>query len=181
MVIRIGVGNTDPAKIEAVKEAFEACFPGESINAHGVYVPSGVYDQPMTLEETILGAQNRARGAMSLLPANEFWVGMEGGVHLIGEEPYECGRICVVREELGSAIAMSQAGTFDLPLGKGVYRLLLEGVDLKVALEMLTGHPKQESRRGFQGYVTNDLIGRQQAYVQAVIAALSIFLHPELS
>jgi non-canonical (house-cleaning) NTP pyrophosphatase len=45
-----------------------------------VSVPSGVSIQPMSSQETLRGAFNRAHGAFELIPTGDFWVGIEGGV-----------------------------------------------------------------------------------------------------
>ena len=61
--MRIIIGTTNEVKIGAVRELAPdyPCIAGASIG--GVEVPSNVSDQPKTLEETMTGAINRARGA----------------------------------------------------------------------------------------------------------------------
>ena len=50
----------ESVKIACVQQAFEKCFPEEHFSFEGINVASGVSDQPMGDEETLLGAQNRA-------------------------------------------------------------------------------------------------------------------------
>jgi inosine/xanthosine triphosphatase len=181
MTIRVGVGSTNPVKQLAVKDAFMACFPKDDIEDWSRSASSGVADQPMTLSETMLGARNRALAVMSHLPHMDFWVGLEGGVFVIDDVPQECGRICVLKAEPYGRVAMSESGTLSFPLGDSTYELLKQGKDLNEVMEMLTGEPELGSQRGFYGYVTNDLISRQAAYTQAVVVAITFFLHPELN
>ncbi len=57
-MLNIAVGSTNPAKLEAVHQAFE--YMNYDIQLTGLDAPSGVSEQPMTDEETMLGALNRA-------------------------------------------------------------------------------------------------------------------------
>ena len=73
----IAVGSTNRVKIGAVREVLRSLAPDARVE--GVDVPSGVADQPFGDEETIRGAQARARGALAALAA-DLGVGIEGGV-----------------------------------------------------------------------------------------------------
>ena len=88
----IAVGSTNPVKINAVTVAASATWP--QVRVEGVEVGSGVSEQPMSDEETRLGAQNRAKivfEQMSQKLASEnannlqkspqlLAIGLEGGV-----------------------------------------------------------------------------------------------------
>lgn len=52
----VAVGSTNPVKVNAVQEAFRACFPGWMFDVRGIKAASGVSDQPMTDKETRSGA-----------------------------------------------------------------------------------------------------------------------------
>ena len=73
------VASENPAKILAVKQAFEAAFQ-IPVHTQGIAVSSGVSEQPLSDEETFQGALNRARNARQALPDANFWVGIEGGI-----------------------------------------------------------------------------------------------------
>ncbi|MCL4159787.1 UNVERIFIED_CONTAM: hypothetical protein GTU68_012718, partial [Idotea baltica] len=55
-------------------------FPDLSFEVAGISVPSGVSDQPMSDQETLQGALNRAEAAQIAIPEADYWVGMEGGI-----------------------------------------------------------------------------------------------------
>lgn len=91
------IASTNPVKIDATRQAFEAMFAQESesilsggftqskdagdvYHFQGVDVPSGVSHQPMTDAETLTGARTRAGNARTAHPEADFWVGIEGGV-----------------------------------------------------------------------------------------------------
>lgn len=68
--MRVAIGSKNPAKINAVKNVFK----DEIIS---VDAESGVSEQPMSDEETIKGAINRAIQAAELGEA-EIGIGLEG-------------------------------------------------------------------------------------------------------
>ncbi len=59
--MKVIVGSENKVKVRAVREAFEERFPGAVVE--GKSVDSGVSEQPLSLEETIEGAINRAKRA----------------------------------------------------------------------------------------------------------------------
>ena len=79
------MGSTNPAKVNAVKGAFEQIFPGEELKMCPCSAASGVSDQPMGDEETRQGATTRAQNAAKhFADANDgctpdYAVGLEGG------------------------------------------------------------------------------------------------------
>ena len=62
-MMKIIVGSTNPVKITSTKAAFETAFPEEEFEVEGVSVVSEVRDQPLSNDETLLGARNRAKNA----------------------------------------------------------------------------------------------------------------------
>ena len=82
--MRILVGSNNPVKINAVQRAFSKFWDVEISNME---VDSGVSDMPMSDEESIKGALNRAMNAMQ--PNIDFSVGLEGG--LIAQLPVQGG------------------------------------------------------------------------------------------
>ena len=70
------IASLNPAKINAVKSAFELHFPIK-LSTSGISVPSEVADQPMTNEETKAGALNRVRNAKQALTDGDFYVGLK--------------------------------------------------------------------------------------------------------
>lgn len=83
----IVVASQNPVKVQSVERAFKRCFPDEALTVKGVSVPSGVNAQPMTADETLTGATNRAQNAKAAVPEADFWVGLEGGLEQV------CGRV----------------------------------------------------------------------------------------
>ena len=96
--LRIVVGSANAAKIRAVELAASRIFAPRKCEVRGVEVSSGVAAQPMSAEETIQGAQNRARAALKLGAETgcDFAVGLEGGLECVGARWFECGWFCVL-------------------------------------------------------------------------------------
>lgn len=72
--------TTNPAKIQAILQAFHEIFGEGSCHIASVAVESGVPEQPFGSEETRAGAQNRVANARRLLPEADFWVAIEAGI-----------------------------------------------------------------------------------------------------
>src|SRR5258708_25029535 len=70
--MKVAIGSDNPVKIKAVKDAFKTIWPKKKFTFKGYKVPSGVSDQPMSPEECIKGAKNRARRVLKLSKANFF-------------------------------------------------------------------------------------------------------------
>ena len=82
----VAVGSTNPCKVAAVEAALRSVFPAAKLTVKGYSVPSGVPDQPMGEDQTMVGAVNRANAAADAYVADcggaepSFAVGLEGGV-----------------------------------------------------------------------------------------------------
>ena len=117
----IVVASTNPAKILAVRRAFETAFQAPA-ETRGVAVSSGVAEQPLSNEETLRGALNRARNARLAFPEGDYWVGIEGGVEETpaGMEAFGWAVACSPKME-------SQARSASFPLPPTVARRIKNG------------------------------------------------------
>src|SRR5512139_210224 len=85
-MINLIIASTNPVKIHAAVDGFQSLFPGSELNVVAAAVPSDVAHQPMSDEETLRGALNRSANAQTVHPHADYWIGIEGGIHPIGEE-----------------------------------------------------------------------------------------------
>jgi len=171
--MRIVISSSNPVKIAASKAAFAAIFPSLDMEFVSVNVESGVSEQPVSDEETRLGASNRMNNARQAQPDADFWVGLEGGLEWIDHEPMASAWM-VVGDASGKR---GQARTTTLPLPPAVRHLLLQGLELGDANDRVfaTLHSKQAG--GAFGLLTNGLMTRQSVYTEALILALLPFSH----
>ena len=171
----IVVASINPVKILAALEGFKHMFPDQHFSATGVTVPSGVSDQPLSDQETLQGAMNRACTARDGHPA-DYWIGIEGGLELVHGE-MECFAWIVVlsRERMGK----SRTATFFLP--QEVSALVKQGLELGDADDRVFGLSNSKQQNGSIGILTDDVITRASYYEHAVMMALVPFKNPTLT
>lgn len=170
---KIAIGTKNPVKIQAVEEAFMRVWPEREFDFIGVEVTSGVPDQPMSDEESIIGATNRARHAMKIEQA-DFGVGLEGGIQKIGNQYFDCGWIVVLDTKgnrgVGSSIKM------EVP--PKMIKLINEGIELGKVVDIVFDVEDSKHSQGHFGLMTGDAITRKEGYRDGVIAALAAFINP---
>lgn len=172
----VAVGSNNPVKVEAARLAFEAVWPEFAWQARGVKVASQVAAQPMSDEESITGARNRARGALAELPEALFGVGLEGGLQQTSGWWFDAGWVVVIDRVECEGIG----ATLKLPVSAQMMRLVEQGMELGDICDLLFQKQNSKQANGFFGLMTNDVVTRTRAYTDGVIAALARFLHPRL-
>lgn len=179
------VASTNPVKIQSALSGFQQMFPDESFAARGLAVPSGVSTQPMTDEETLQGAFNRATIARSSEPHAAFWVGIEGGCEEKHGELWTFAWVVVLAnsprpegEGPGVRVGKGRTGAFCLP--REVAELVRQGVELGDADDRVFGRSNSKQSNGAVGLLTGDVIDRQSYYIHAVVLALVPFRNPKL-
>ncbi len=177
MATNIIVASTNPVKLQATLNAFERLFAGEDFVVEGVSVPSGVSDQPMTNNETLLGASNRAQYvAQQAKNSDTYAVGIEGGVEDSSQGLAAFAWVVVQR---GDTLGKGRTGTFFLP--DEVAELVRGGLELGDADDIAFGQSNSKQKNGAVGLLTGNVITRTTFYEQAVIMALVPFKNPQLS
>lgn len=172
------VASTNPVKVAATRQGFQAMFPDIDFSVQGASVPSGVSDQPMTHAETLQGARNRAANAADAHPNAVYTVGIEGGVQLEGDALAVFAWV-VVQAQNGST-GRAQTGVFYLP--QEVTRLILdEGMELGHADDAVFGRSDSKRDNGSIGILTDNAMTRTSYYVNAVIMALIPFKQSSLT
>ena len=173
--MKIVVGSKNPVKIEATRLAFFAVWPDTLWEVVGVDVPSGVSNQPMSDQESIKGARNRARQAIAAHDA-DYGVGLEGGLQEIDGHFFDCGWIVVCdregREGIGS--------TAKAPTPPRIVAMIQEGMELGTANDIVFGTTNSKQNDGHFGLMTKGVITRASGYRDGVIMALARFIHPHL-
>ncbi len=166
----IAVGSTNPAKLRAAKLAVTKLFPKAKIV--GVNVKSGVSDQPMSDEESIKGAINRARRALSEVERAVYGIGMEGGINKIGSRWFDCGWIAVV--DKSGRIGLGSSGRFEV--SKKIIRNILKGDELGPIGDDLSGIKDNKRKMGVMGIITKGHLPRATAYSHGVFFAFGPFV-----
>lgn len=168
----VAVGSTNPVKVGAVRAIVQKAWPQAQVIP--LEIKSGVSAMPMSDEECIAGARNRAREAL-LVSEADIGIGLEGGVN---EDPQ--GLML-----LGWVVAIDRndrqgvGGGARLPLPKRIARRVRQGEELGPLMDELLGQNNVKQRGGAVGALTNGLILRKQTFEIATAYALAPFVSPE--
>lgn len=175
-VKRVVVASENPVKIDTSGIGFTKMFPKELFEFTGMSVESGVSDQPMSDEETLKGAVNRAENASRINPDADYWVGIEGGLEEVRDE-METFAWIVIKGKNGK-IGKGKTGSFFLP--QKVTKLVKQGKELGEADDIVFGMKNSKQANGAVGILTKDVLTRTSFYEPAVILALIPFKNEEL-
>ena len=173
--MRVAIGSKNPVKIEAVSRAYVEAYPGRGMEFIPLNAPSSVSRQPMSNEETRIGAINRAKFALEKSGA-DYGVGLEGGLHPVEGQWYCIGWVAIV-DKKG---VCSLGSTAMIAVPKKVMNLIFEGMELGEAADATFGAVNSKQKGGFSSFLTNGVLNRTDEYRIPVHHALSRFLHPEL-
>jgi inosine/xanthosine triphosphatase len=168
--MKLIVASLNPQKIAAVKELVAEYPMLVSATVEGVSVPSGVGDQPKSLNETVRGAINRAKSAIG---DADYSFGLESG---LVEVPYtKTGTmdlcVCAIYDRKDIHLGLSSA--FEPP--KLVAKLMHEkGMNMSEATAAagLTTNKNVGAAEGLIGILTHGRLTRLAYTKQAVTTAL---------
>jgi inosine/xanthosine triphosphatase len=173
---KIIVGSANPVKINATEQAFTQMFPDTTFEVSGVDIESGVSDQPMSEEETLTGATNRAKNCQRHHPQADYWVGIEGGVE-ISEHGMEAFAWIVVRSKEGMD-GRGRTGSFFLP--PQIATLVSQGMEMGPADDVVFQVENSKQKNGAVGLLTDNKITRTSYYQEALLLALIPFKNSHL-
>lgn len=185
---RIAAGSTRRPKLNAVQEAadlFRRYFSSDTtIEVHGYEVESGVSHTPLSREELMQGARQRAealatRLAGSAEPAS-FYVGLEGGLDVVAER----GKRRVFLESWayvtdGECGYFGCSGSIEIPEALAE-EVAVRGTELSAAIDDFAGQVGIRDGQGAWGVLSGNLISRQESFRVAVLAAFAPFYNGRL-
>ncbi len=170
--MKIAVGTKNPAKIAAVRQVIERAWP--ECELVSVSVPSGVSEMPLSDEECLLGARNRARLARSEAGA-DLGFGLEGGVQEMSEGLMLVSWVVASHEDGREGVS----GSARLPLPEKIAQRVRAGEELGPVMDDLVKQTNTKHRSGAAGILTDELATRTEMFATAVAYALSRFVVPE--
>ena len=166
----IKVASKNPAKVSAVEEIIKD-YP-HLMNAEiiGEETNSGVSDQPKSLEETIKGAMNRAKGVYKDC---DFSFGLESGLMAVPHTKTGYMDVCVCVIFDGKEYHLGLSSAWEAPKKVAEY-MFNEGLDMnQAALKAgLTENPKVGSAEGLIGVMTKGRLVRKEYTKEAIRTAL---------
>jgi inosine/xanthosine triphosphatase len=165
--VKIAVGTNNDVKVRAVENVFNKVF--ESIDLVPLSVTSGVAEQPWD-DDTIRGAKQRADNAIKQTPEAHFGVGIEAGLlwNDVGNK-YLDVQYCAIQDR-GGRVTMGHGSGFYYP------NEVLEGVKagrtVGQVMSEVTGIENIGKKQGAIGYLSKELLTREQLTEQAVLMAI---------
>ena len=169
--MRIIVGSTNQAKVEAVKEIL-AEYPHLALaECLGVKTESGVPDQPLTLDETIQGAMNRAKIAWQNC---DYSVGIESGLMAVPKTKSGFMDVCVAAIYDGQEFHLGLSSGWEFPDPKVIQLMIDQKLDMSQAINKvgLTTKAAIGSEEGAIGILTKGRLDRKEYTKQALRCAL---------
>ncbi len=162
--MKVIVGSLNPIKINAIKDAF--CAHKTDAEISGTHVSSHVSAQPISLDEIIRGARNRAQQAFNQCDLS---VGVESGIFYVHDKHYDT---CHVALFDGKTFYEGGSPYFEIPQ-RIVHSIMYERLEL--------GNFFDGKEQGAIGVLTQGLITRQHQLTQAAILALARYRNKDYS
>jgi inosine/xanthosine triphosphatase len=169
--MRLSIGSSNPVKVVALQEILNTHSHFRGATLLKTNVPSGVSEQPFTLEETILGAKNRARNAFNQEECL-YSFGVESGIF----KADHYFNICACSIYNGKDYFMGFSSAFTIP-DLIIDLMKLQNLDLSKACFQLglTENENIGSAEGLIGILTKGKIDRKEYTKQAIQTALAHF------
>jgi inosine/xanthosine triphosphatase len=188
--MRIAIGSTRPAKVQAVKDAWEvigpqiARFEDEPVTFLSYDVAKTSPDMPLSLGHLMEGARSRVENLMLQLKREkqeaDFYVGLEGGLHVVDA----LGPRRQAFLESWAYVCDGHTGAFGH--GGGVFvphriadPVIDRGIEMGIVMDRVAGAQVSPSPEGAWGFLTRNLITRRQSFAIALIAAFAPFYNSE--
>ncbi len=180
MTVKVGVGSSNPVKLEGVRRVFEH-FYGD------VEIRSAPYTnaprQPVSTEQTIMGAYLRAKYSLDALPQSDFGVGVEAGIISIPSVP----KSWISHLNTQFAVVISRDGRTGVGLSSGFMLpkpvlddILSLGKELDESFSEKYGYTNLGKTVGVVHVLTKGFIDRYKLVEECVSLALIPFLNPDL-
>jgi non-canonical (house-cleaning) NTP pyrophosphatase len=190
--ITVVMGSVRRPKVEAVREALALYSASLGVDTEfelaAVEVPSGVRHTPLSREDMMMGARQRAEALVRMArESNEPWryfVGLEGGLDVILDGAAANGRRVFLENWVYVADgngrgAFGQSGAVVLP--EALAKIVVDdGMELAEAVDAFAGGRGIRDAQGAWGVLTRNMITRQDAFRTAVISAFAPFFNGAL-
>jgi inosine/xanthosine triphosphatase len=168
--MKIGIGSTNKIKNEALRETLGDYPHLANAEVFALNIPSGVADQPKSLEETIQGAMNRAKGAWE---GNDYGFGMESGLMAVPntKSGFMDVGVCAIFD--GNEYHLGLSSAWEAP--KNVMRhMLKDGLSMSQAAVKagLTSDQNIGAAEGLVGIMTKGRVTRKEYTKQSIRTAL---------
>ncbi|MEM1873927.1 MAG: inosine/xanthosine triphosphatase [Acidilobaceae archaeon] len=166
MSFRVAVGSLNPVKLRAVERVLSRYYDAV---VEGVSVETSVGSQPVGSRDVLLGALERALGALSMKRA-EWGVGIEAGpIEFYTSSGFiEIEVAVIVDRDCRVSVGLSSGFEID----PSIVPAMLLGGELSQLVRVNRGVKDLGESIGYIGYLSSGFVTRQELTEQAVLAAL---------
>jgi len=173
--MKIIICTENKAKIQAIEEVFNQVW--SNIKMISQKFSSNVSDQPLTEEEGIEGAINRAKNAKLKYSDADYCVGMEGYVDTNKYGMFLAGIVAVIDKD--GKIGIGSSAKMQLPTF--IQKRIEEGEELGPLIKNLMNDIEGNIRQydGTNGILSKGLYDRVDEFKDAAKCALARFQSPE--
>ena len=189
--MRIAIGSTRPAKVQAVKNAWEAVgpriatFDDEPVTFLNYDVAKTAPDMPLSLDQLMEGARSRVENLMLQLKREkqeaDFYIGLEDGFLVVDTH----GPRRQVFLESWAYVCDGHKGCFGHGGGVTVPHRIADpvidrGIEMGIVMDRLAGQQVSSNPGGAWGFLTRDSISRKDSFVVALISAFAAFYNADV-
>jgi inosine/xanthosine triphosphatase len=154
----IAIGTKNPTKVNAVKAAFTSYIKGEFVS---INVPSNVSAQPLSDNETMTGAVNRAKNALEAVNA-DIGFGLEGGLVKTEDMYFLCNWGAMIDHNQQPIIA----GGARIVIPNEIGSLVFNGSELSDVMDMYVKKHNVRQNEGAIGIFTNGIVDRTKMFTE---------------
>ncbi|MGA9405569.1 MAG: inosine/xanthosine triphosphatase [Bacteroidota bacterium] len=181
--MRVLIASMRAPKINGVQRAFRKLSHIALFNAivfEPMQIESGVQATPLSIDELMTGARQRAETAFAISGSknseNIFSVGVEGGVYISQQHAFLQSWACIYD---GLQTSYGSSGSIEIPqtLSDAVVR---DGADLGKVIDIFAEQNDVRSNQGTWGILTDDLITREDSFELATLNALAPFFNKKM-
>ncbi len=165
----VAVGSENPVKVSAVKHVMYRLIG--SVSVIPVKVDPGIPKQPLGVEQTLEGAINRAKKAISQTDAS-LGVGIEAGLISVPftRTGYMDLQYCAIVDREGELTIGCGPG-FEYP-PQVIAHVLEEKLEVGEVMSKIAGIENLGRKQGAIGYLTHDIMSRKRLTEISVLMAM---------
>jgi len=172
--MKIVIWTMSPPKVNAIEEAVSRCiyFENKNIEIKTIKVSSWVSDMPLSIEENMKWAQNRAKNAKKEINDADFYIWMEWWTSYIWEKAYLFWVVYILDKEnkwhFGFSNMMEVPEFFENELYKN-WKELWE------VLEKATWILNASKKNWAFWAWSDDMLNRKDQFISAFLSAIPVF------
>jgi inosine/xanthosine triphosphatase len=181
--MKVLIASMRAPKVNGVQRAFQKLSHIPQFNNivfEPMHIESGVQATPLSIDELMTGARQRAETAYAGAGVKSleavFSVGVEGGLYVSQQHAFLQSWACVFD---GERISFGSSGSIEIPraLSDAVVR---DGADLGKVIDIFAEQNDVRSNQGTWGILTCDLITREDSFELATLNALAPFFNGKM-